>query len=124
MAGEYKYTPVTGESWLRAKRIVIDNNLDQWPTLKFVEESVMNNISDGNLYKRDEGVLVVQSSVETMTEIIPILDPTTGVDTGTTVSFGEAYAILKSAYIYYAKKRDTPQVVVAEESTPPEEPTL
>lgn len=120
MAGEYKYSTVSGESWLRSKRIIIDNALDQWPTLKFVEERVLN-VNTAEKFKRDEGVLNVQSSNETMAEIIPILDPTSGTDTGKTVSFAEAYAILKSAYIYYAKKRDNPPVVT-EPTPPPEEP--
>ncbi len=56
MSDNYQYTAVTGESWLRSKRIVIDNPLNALPVAKFVEEKVVN-IAGGEQYFRDQGVL-------------------------------------------------------------------
>ena len=65
MRTNYQYTAVTGESWLRAKRIVIDNPLNGLPVAKFVEERVVN-IAGGEQYFRDQGVLEVPATGEQM----------------------------------------------------------
>jgi hypothetical protein len=124
MSTDYQYTAVTGESWLRAKRIVIDNPLNGLPIAKFVEERVVN-IAGGEQYFRDQGTLEVPATEEQMGTEIPILDPTTGEPTGQVVTYGEAYNLLKSAYIHFAQLRDNPPEPepVEEEPLPEEEPT-
>jgi len=117
MSTDYQYTAVTGESWLRAKRIVIDNPLNGLPLAKFVEERVVN-IAGGEQYFRDQGTLEVPATEDQMGQEIPILDPVTGEPTGQVVTYGEAYNLLKSAYIHFADLRDNPP-----EPEPVEEPT-
>lgn len=116
MRTNYQYTTVTGESWLRAKRIVIDNPLNVIPSIKFVEERVVN-IEGGEQYFRDQGVLEVVATESNMANEIPLLDPETGESTGQVVTYGEAYNLLKSAYIHFADLRDNPP-----EPEPVEEP--
>lgn len=112
----YQYSAVTGESWLRAKRIVIDNPLNGIPSVKFVEERVVN-IAGGEQYFRDQGVLELTATEASMTKEIPLLDPETGESTGQVVTYGEAYIMLFSAYIHFADLRDNPP-----EAEPVEEP--
>lgn len=121
-ADNYQHSNVTGESWTRAKRIVIENPLGETPVAKFVEEKVVN-VDQGEKFFKDQGVLEVKTDTETMDEKIPIVDLTTGVDTGATITYGELHALLKSAYIHYAKKRDTPPTVIQEEPTSPDSTT-
>lgn len=121
MNTNYQYTAVTGESWLRAKRIVIDNSLNDVPTVKFVEERVVN-IEGGEQYFRDQGVLELAATEANMTNEIPLLDPETGESTGQVVTYGEAYNLLKSAYIHFADLRDNPPEPEPVEEPPPEEP--
>lgn len=104
---DYQYTAVTGESWLRAKRIVIDNPLEGLPVAKFVEERVVN-IAGGEKYFSDQGVLEAAATEENMQREIPLLDPVTGVPTGEVVTYKHAYDILRSAYIHFANLRDNP----------------
>lgn len=121
MRTNYQYTAVTGESWLRAKRIVIENPLNGIPTAKFVEERVVN-IAEGEQYFRDQGVLEVTTSEANITNEIPLLDPETGEPTGQVVTYGEVYALLFSAYIHFADLRDNPPEPEPVEEPLPEEP--
>lgn len=107
MNTNYQYTAVTGESWLRAKRIVLENPLNGIPVAKFVEERVVN-IAEGEQYFRDQGVLEVLATEEQMVNEVPLLDPETGEPTGQVVTYGEVYALLKSAYLHFAYLRDNP----------------
>lgn len=109
----YKLSNVTGESWVRAKRIVIENPLNGRVVAKFVEEKVVN-VDQGEQFFKDMGVLEIDPAPTTMAETIPVLDPTTGEKTGETVTYGELYTLLKSAYIHFALRRDVPP-----ESAPP-----
>lgn len=121
MSTNYQYTAVTGESWLRAKRIVIDNPLNGIPVAKFVEERVVN-LAGGEQYFRDQGVLEGQLTVGQMGHEIPLLDPETGEPTGQVVTYGEAYIMLFSAYIHFADLRDNPPEAEPVEEPLPEEP--
>ncbi|WP_289100942.1 hypothetical protein [uncultured Marinobacter sp.] len=116
MSVDYKYTAVTGESWVRTKRIVIDNGLNELPVLKFVEERIVN-IAGGEQYSRDIGTLEIPATESWMDHEIPILDPVTVEPTGGSITFGEAYNIVKSAYLHFANLRDNPP-----EAAPTEEP--
>ena len=117
----YQYSTVTGESWLRAKRIVIDNPLNGVPAVKFVEERVVN-IAGGEQYFRDQGVLELTATEANMGNEIPLLDPETGESTGQVVTYSEAYTMLLSAYIHFADLRDNPPEPEPVEEPLPEEP--
>lgn len=121
MSTKYQNTAVTGESWLRAKRIVIDNPLNGIPSVKFVEERVVN-LEGGEQYFRDQGVLERQFTEGQMGHEIPLLDPETGEPTGQAVTYGEAYNLLFSTYIHFADLRDNPPEPELVEEPEPEEP--
>lgn len=104
---EYQNTNVTGKSWVRAKRIVIENQLDQPPQVRFVEERVVNTDS-GEAFNKDVGNLEVSTTPEQMQESIRIRDPETGEATATEMTLAEVYAVIKSTYIHFAEKRDKP----------------
>lgn len=104
----YQQTTVSGESWVRAKRIVIENPLGEISEVKFVEEKIVN--ADSTVFKKDLGVLNVESTDDNMSQEIPILDPSTGETTTQVVTYAEVYNILKSAYLHFAGLRDNPPV--------------
>ena len=107
MSAKYQQTHVTGEQWLRAKRIVIDNPLDGLPTARFVEERVVN-IAGGGQFRRDAGVLEVPATQESATQVIPLVNPETGEPTGESLTYLEAQVVLHSAYLHFADLRDNP----------------
>lgn len=113
----YQQTTIVGESWLRAKRIVIENPYNDANTVKFVEEKVFQ-LGDKVLTEQSDTLNILVDSEEKMLEQVDIIDPSTGEPTGQTITFQEIYAILFSAYIEEAMKRDAPPV---EETT--EDPT-
>ena len=107
MTAKYQQTHVTGEQWLRAKRIVIDNPLDGVPIARFAEEVIVN-IAGGEQFRRDVGVLEVPAGEEMLDEVIPLVDPETGEPTGESLTYAEAQVVLHSAYLHFADKRDNP----------------
>jgi hypothetical protein len=53
---DYKETTVTGTSWQRASRVIIENSLGQAPTMIFVEEEI-TNLANGKQLKEAIGTL-------------------------------------------------------------------
>lgn len=107
----YKQTTVAGESWVRAKRIVIENPLSEDNTVKFIEEKVVV-LEDGTV-TTPYGVLNISVDNNNMTEEIEILDPISSEPTGTFISYGELHAIIFSTYMKLANERDAqpPEVI-------------
>lgn len=102
----YRETGVRGESWVRAKRIVIDNPLEGIPNVKFIEEKVIN-LTDERYFKTI-GSMEAPASEDIMHEEIPLIDPVTSLPTEKSITYGEAYNVLKSAYLHFAELRDNP----------------
>lgn len=102
----YKQTTVAGESWVQAKRIVIENPLSEDNTVKFIEEKVVV-LEDGTV-TTPYGVLniSVDNNNNIMTEEIEILDPISNEPTGTFISYGELHAIIFSTYMKLVNERD------------------
>lgn len=98
---DYQQSDVIGTRWIRANRINIDNPLNGEPTITFAEEEVI-----------DVGDTVVTNLVSSITipfaaeDVIPIRNPATWELTGNTITGGEIYAILASAYWKAALERD------------------
>lgn len=111
---KYNQTNIVGESWLRAKRIVIDNPYNAPKNVKFVEEKVFQ-LADKVLTEQSDVLNIKIATEEEMLESIDIIDPTTNEPTGQTITYQELYAIIFSAYLKQAKLRDEPPVV--EETT-------
>ncbi len=102
---KYKQTSVTGESWVRAKRIVIENVLNEDNAIKFVEEKVTN--LDGDNTSQDLGVLDNKVGDVDMSTEIPVIDPETGEPTGTSITYGELHAFIFSVYMALVNERDS-----------------
>ena len=107
----YSEQPVTGVEWTRCKRIVIDNPLAQVPAIKFDEETALTTTGGATL-KTALGYLTVPFDPAA---VIDIHNPLTGEPTGQTVTQGDVYALVYSAYLTAAKARDLA-------NTPPAEP--
>jgi len=102
----YKQTTVAGESWVRAKRIVIENPLSEDSTVKFIEEKVVV-LEDGTV-STPCGALSISVDSNNMTEEVEIIDPISNEPAGTSISFGEIHAIIFSTYMKLANERDAP----------------
>lgn len=98
----YMEQSVTGIEWRRAKRVVINNPLDGTREARFDEESVLRTDS-GLTVHQPHGYL---SMPYDESAVIDIYDPETGQPTGQTITQGEAYGILFSAYMTAAVARD------------------
>lgn len=107
MSENYKQTTISGEAWVRTKRIVIENEFGTYPKVKFVEEKRVN-LQDGSVMNQDNGSIEVESSPETMDLTIRIVDPATGKYIGKDMTYAEIYAAVHSAYLFFAKRRDNP----------------
>lgn len=109
----YKETSVAGTEWVRCGVVQIVNPYQRNPAIQFVEERVLH-MGDGRdpVFTPDGAISVSFDPAKT----IPLLNPETGAPTGRTATFGEAYAILYSAYMQAAAERDAS---VHAESTEP-----
>ena len=99
---DYNESTITGHAWQRCSQIVIDNARGITPVVRFDEEQVIALDGVGEA-KKTLGTLAVEfdPAVE-----IPLRDPQSGELTGDVMTFGEVYAVLYSAYIDAALKRD------------------
>jgi hypothetical protein len=98
----YQEQEVTGVEWRRAKRVVINNPLNAPREVRFDEESVIHTGS-GLTAHSAHGYLSVPFDPDA---IIDIYNPETGLPTGQTITQGDAYGILFSAYMTAAVARD------------------
>ena len=108
----YKQTEIAGSEYVRCPQITIENPLAGQALIQFREERVAV-LPDRNIIT-PEGLIVVPFDP---TATIALRNPMTDELTGTTITHGEIYAILYSAYIQTALTRDG----VQHESPPDEE---
>lgn len=106
----YKEAHVAGTEWTRCGIVQIVNPYQRNPAIQFVEERVLH-MGDGRdpVFTPDGTISVSFDPAKT----IPLLNPETGAPTGASVTYGEAYAILFSAYIAAALERDTAEAAAA-----------
>jgi hypothetical protein len=98
----YKQESITGTSYLRAKSVKIDSPVNQTPTVYFVEEQVTTLASGEVLTKEVDQLLVSYDPLAAIT----VLDPATGLPTGSTLTHAQIYQYLYSVYMAAATKRD------------------
>lgn len=104
---KYLPTNVSGDSWIRSKRIVVENPLlSSERKIKYSEEKVVQ-LADDTLFK-PMGTLEVTLDESMLLNEIDIVDPITGEPTGHKVSYQDIYAIFYSSYIHFATQRDNP----------------
>ncbi len=103
----YKQTALTGESYQRCRLVEINNPYNKIPTVTFTEERI-TTLGENTLRDQPDAPIQVTFAPE---KIIDIYDPLTLLPTGSTVTMGEIYVLLFSAYLCYAHVRDTPVIV-------------
>ncbi len=101
-ANDYQYTEVTGSSFTRCSRVVVENPKEGGRSISFSEERIIN--LPGQVIATPLGNLTYPIAAD-MDEEFDLLDPDTGENTGTT-TFAKAYAVVHSAYMHTANKRD------------------
>ena len=110
----YKQTTVSGETWQRAARVVVENPLNATPSILIVEEEA--------IVLGDKTITNVCGNLSCAFDpeaTFPAIDPATDEPVGRDITHGEVYALLNSLYMDLAKKRDE-----ALAATPAEEPTV
>lgn len=100
---DYKAGSITGSTWTRCKYIAIKNLRNEVPKATFLEEKCIN-IGD-DIVAKDIGELNAVFTPDVINESFKILDAD-GNDTGTTMTYGQLYCVLKSVYMHNAIKRD------------------
>ena len=101
---KYKQTNITGEEYTRCDSITVANPLDRVPSITFQEERVLV-LPDRSINTRAGHVFVPFDPEAT----VALRNPETDELTGGTITHGEIYAILYSAYIQSALARDDAQ---------------
>lgn len=103
---DYKESAVSGTSWQRAVRVVVENPYNGAPSINFVEEKAINL-----------GDKVITQPIANLScpfdpqATFPGLDPSTGLPVGRDITHAEVYVLLFSLYMDLAKKRDDGQAV-------------
>lgn len=97
----YKETSIIGAQWQRCRAIEINNPYKGSATITMHEE-VVADLGGDTYTKPNNGMHFAFDP----TEAIPLLDPTTDMPTGVTMTGMEIYAALYSLYIKRATERD------------------
>lgn len=99
----YKQSTVTGDSWVRAKRVVVENPLNGTPAISFIEERVIN-LPD-QVITQSAGNVAEPFTPENALEEFPLRHPETGVLIGS-LTYQDVYVMLHNLYMHVAAKRD------------------
>jgi len=99
----YKQASVTGESWVRAVRVVLENPLGGGAAATFIEESVVS--TPAGTVMQAAGNVVEPFTAENAAESFDLLNPETGEVAGS-ATYQDVYAMLHSLYYHVAAKRD------------------
>lgn len=111
---DYKESTIAGTVWQRCHQIVIDNVRNATPAVHFQEERVIA-LDDGQEIRQALGPIDLAFDPA---KTFSILDPVSGQSTGATATYGDAYALLYSAYIAAALERDANAPTQAPIDTP------
>ena len=98
---DYKQRAVNGTAWQRPFQIVIDNPLGETPRVSFLEEEILT--VDGQTIRK--GVPGINIGY-TPDAVIDLLDPTTGLPLGQTMTHAQMYVAIWSLYRNLAAARD------------------
>ena len=97
----YKESNISGVEWQRCHTVTIQNQLASVKKIDFQEEKVID--INGKIYH--EWIAGCSKDYDSSASF-PIVDPTTGVETGQTMTHQELYAALYSLYMQTATERD------------------
>jgi len=99
---DYKESTVAGTSYQRCHTVRLNNPYQEQPFIEFLEEKVIN--LDGQVLR--QGVAGLCEKHFNPTDSFHLLDPTTNLPTGTSMTHAEFYAVLYSLYMQTALERD------------------
>ena len=99
---DYKESQVAGTRWQRCNRIVINNPYGAMPNIRFDEEERVA-LGDRTLGNPVGGII---KDFDNPALTFPLCNPATGEATGTTMTYGDVYAVLWSLYMALAEERD------------------
>lgn len=104
----YQESTGDGATWKRCRAIEILNPLNG-PKSVIYREEIAARVGEITM---PTGITdIMQESVIDLNKTISVRNPETGELTGDTITYGEVYAILYSAYMQLAIIRDTPPVL-------------
>jgi hypothetical protein len=105
----YKEQEITGSQYQRACRVIIENALDETPTVNFVEEEI--TILPNNKNHKLIGSLQMTFDPN---EMVTMVDPETNELTETVYPASLAQWIIYSLYFKKANERDNPVAPIIE----------
>jgi len=100
---KYNIQTATGDTWKRASSITIYNDYGQIPRVMFAEEQVVE--MDGTVFRRPAGELMMAIDAANIGETFEVLNPD-GTPSGQQANVATLAALLTSAYVHFADKRD------------------
>ena len=98
---DYKASEISGNQWQRCCAVNIQNSYGRTPQITLQEE-ILTNIN-GEIYQKGAGGINIAFDPS---EVIPLLDPTTGEPLGATMTQGQIHVALWSLYMMKAQARD------------------
>lgn len=101
---DYKQADLTGIEWQRCKTVTINNPLDGAKSVSFQEERIIS-LGGQNLKQPVDGC----SKNFAADGSFPLLDPSTNLPLGASMSHTELYVALYSLYMQTAAERDGSQ---------------
>lgn len=102
----YKESVVVGDSWVRARRVVVENPIDETPAISFIEEQIINLPEQA--ITQSAGNVSEPFTPDNAQEQFSLLNPETGEVVGT-ATYQDVYVALHSLYYHVAAKRDAAQ---------------
>ena len=94
----YKQSQVSGNAWVRAKSVIIENPLNRTAAISFIKEKVV--VVDGSdVLSAEAGACRDQLTPDNMNEQFDLIHPETGAVLGT-ATYGQVYAMLSSLFIH------------------------
>ena len=108
MTSNYKQTSIVGDSWIRARRVVVENPYQGRPTISFVEEKVINLPGNTPLTFLTGGLKETLTTVNA-TQEFNLVNPITG-DVIGVATLQDVQVMLHSLYYHLAAVRDAGQV--------------
>ena len=103
---KYNQTTTNGESWQRANKIIVDNDLGGMPSIRFQEE-VVTQLADGSVTSKKLGVISESMNESNASTEFELYNPLTGeVIPQATSTYQDVQVLLYSLYMHLAISRD------------------
>ncbi len=108
MSTNYIETTVTGTKYRRCRAIYINNPVGQPPVVEFIEQDVI--ITDDDTMTKEKGSIREMVTLDNMNTEFPVVNPDTLEPIpGMTATYAQVIGLMRSAYVYLAKRRDLAQ---------------